>query len=451
MRKFDKIFLVSVLTVLQLAQFSVHYNIQASLKGVSIGLVIALMLGRLFVTGVGYAIPAHGATISRSLFREKNIVFFAYLSLMLVAALRSLVGSGVSLASSLVVLAYFIALVLIGVNYFGLSKQSLSWQERVRYFALGFVFYIVVNFFLYICEAFVGFVPNYDTEAGPNLTFQALGFDFVRALFPLAYGINAYGSVAALGVISSFFLIKSEVNGVRRFFLFIALVASAVSLLLVESRGAMVSLLLAFLLSKFSVGIKGAFFVAAAPLIPIIIYLVTAVLIALGLLDLLVRGGAGFGGLVTDRDVIWATALDELAQFKLIHLFGYGLFGNAESGLMGKYDWLFEYSEDTFRTLHNFGLQYCLDIGYIGLAIFLYVLYAYFKRLPEIKSFGLNSHCWYFSTVVLFLIFQGGTEAIPTIYSQESYFVFFIALFSVFGFRISDSTKTTVLNRRVLP
>ncbi|MFZ3140024.1 hypothetical protein [Polaromonas sp.] len=373
-----------------------------------------------------------GSKFTKSLWRKENLLFSVFILLTLFAAFRGLTVSVIPLRDALASLVYFVAVFLVCLNYFGISRQPLSLNERIYYIAIGFSLYVAVNFVLYQLDILIKYIPEADADSGSNLLLQSIGIDMNRALFPMAYGINAYGNVAGLGLFFSIYLYRVAKNIPIKIISCIFILISIYSILMVESRGVFLGVIFAVLFSPFAKGVFAKIIVFSTPLIPVIIFFSIFILKEIGVLSLFTRGDSDFSGLVTDRDVIWAVSISDLSKFEFIHLFGFGLYGNAASGLMEKYSWLFDYYKTTFHTLHNVGLQYVLDIGYIGVLVYLIVVSGFFQRINKMKTLS-QATAWILKSAMLFLIALGGTESIPSLYATESFFIFMFFIFLAYS------------------
>jgi O-antigen ligase len=142
-----------------------------------------------------------------------------------------------------------------------------------------------------------------------------------------------------------------------------------------------------------------------------------------------------------NRFFIWAFVLEELSNFKFMHLVGYGELGHYGSKL--SYEWMdfFKYSYDSpekAASSHNTILQLILDTGYLGLVIYLAIIY---------KSFHHNVKLWkesgnFFNLIIPFFIIYinivGTTEAYFT--DLSSIVVFFLIM--LFGLIFNNSYET---------
>ncbi|HTE39317.1 MAG TPA: hypothetical protein VK629_00720, partial [Steroidobacteraceae bacterium] len=111
------------------------------------------------------------------------------------------------------------------------------------------------------------------------------------------------------------------------------------------------------------------------------------------------------------RALVWDVAADELTKPKPIHIVGYGAYGQVVANISRYYDSLFTYLDrPELATLHNAALQYAIDNGYIGTALFFSLIF-------------LLARTW-LAPAAMFLVLMGLTEAVPTIYFRDALFVF---------------------------
>ena len=128
-------------------------------------------------------------------------------------------------------------------------------------------------------------------------------------------------------------------------------------------------------------------------------------------------------GTFANRAVIWSSVYDEFSEFKARHLIGYGFKGQVASGIAKKNASLFAQRLDDVegKTVHNFILQYQLDTGYLGVIciILLYISLQY--ALQNLRDKLLITSVG--SGLVI-----GITEASPTMYQSELFFIFYIMI-----------------------
>ena len=275
-----------------------------------------------------------------------------------------------------------------------------------------------------------------------------VGIHTSRTLFPLAGGVNAFGTVAgaALVVGGLLWLRQRGRKGAGRAPL-VAAVAALAAILLTDARGALVF----GLVSLYVVGFlrpaslrRTRWLPFVAPILPILLLGVIRVLPAAVVMPFSRSGDAFDVVTLSNRTTIWSAATDDLLRFSPMHLVGYGFQGQALSGLSRQYGHVYSHRFQTeMRGLHNMLLQNVYDIGYLGTLCLLGLLYLTGARLIELHqrypgdlavSATLGAY--------VYLVLAGTTERVPTIYSPE---VFFLLLL------ICAATATGLLARAVSP
>jgi hypothetical protein len=127
------------------------------------------------------------------------------------------------------------------------------------------------------------------------------------------------------------------------------------------------------------------------------------------------------------RGFIYSTANNELADFKPIHLIGYGEYGIYGAGLTKHY--IHHFGEmDVKKKLkisvaHNSAVQAIFDVGYLGLFIFLILLYTIFHYTQRFYKEGYRYNIL-FSYFLVYHIFIGITETNFGKYWKFPFFMF---------------------------
>jgi hypothetical protein len=431
MRAFDKLFLLTLLNVLHIPALFVHYGIKIPANAMTLGWVLVLMTLRLILMS-----GARTGGLSGPFFSSRNISLFAYALLLLIAGLRAVTHEATSSFNALLTVGYLFCVLMIGVNYFGLRAQPLTWAERIRFFASGFVLFAVFNAVLFLIDMLTGHRAPDSIDGGKNLILAALGYDFERAKFPMAYGINAYGNVVAVALAFSLYLYSaSERAPIRKLLHAAGILVCAISLILVESRGSIGSMILTLVWVFWGMAKADKLLIFSAPFSPLLLYGLVGALAAVPFIGALVRGDGtlSFGSIVTDRDIIWLVAINDLLQFEWIDVFGSGLFGNVTNGMLSQYSFMFSDAGQTFRTLHSFGLQTVIDMGYLGLFIALLVGGGAAGRVA-VAGENLRERRL-IRTVLLFLFLTGGVEATPTVYQMESFLAYIFVITAAYAYR----------------
>jgi O-antigen ligase len=116
-----------------------------------------------------------------------------------------------------------------------------------------------------------------------------------------------------------------------------------------------------------------------------------------------------------NRNIIWAYCINELVNFKVIHLFGYGEFGQVGSKVSNFWAEDFSlYLNSKYTSTHNTVLQLILDIGYVGAIIYYTLLISASKCIYNMYKISGNRNLIIFQNFLLYIAFVGGTEATNT-------------------------------------
>jgi O-antigen ligase len=127
------------------------------------------------------------------------------------------------------------------------------------------------------------------------------------------------------------------------------------------------------------------------------------------------------------RYIVWDNAFQFLSEFSSMHIVGYGLFSQTISGLSNEYYSLGKLFQNPERvTLHNSYLQYLLDVGYIGVLVFLLAYYSVLRKLKQLsKYYSSKIH----TVGIAFLFFMGLSSLFETSLTLYNVSTAFIVLF----------------------
>lgn len=134
------------------------------------------------------------------------------------------------------------------------------------------------------------------------------------------------------------------------------------------------------------------------------------------------------------RKFIYMAANYELSQFKPVHLVGFGEYGIYGAGLTKYYMSKFGYETKEQRLIssvaHNTALQAVFDVGYLGLFIYLFLLFVIFLQARKMYEKGKG----HYMVVYYFLIYHiitGISETHFGNYYSFQNFIFVILAFLV--------------------
>lgn len=203
-------------------------------------------------------------------------------------------------------------------------------------------------------------------------------------------------------------------------------------LLTVDSRGPIIISFILIVLHSFKWMYKYfKYILIIVPILPALLVFITYNLDT-EIFDYFRRSNLLLGG----REVLWFEFYTYFKNFSFMHFFGYGIFGQAASGISSNYTYLFtwEVMNPELITLHNTVLQTITDIGFIGISILLWLLYLMIDYFTSIinKNLLLDNvaiKVALFSLIYLVLI--GATEVSINVYN---FYTFYIFVFTCFYF-----------------
>ncbi|MEJ2065811.1 MAG: O-antigen ligase family protein [Reinekea sp.] len=231
--------------------------------------------------------------------------------------------------------------------------------------------------------------------------------------------MNTFGVICAISFFYSTVRLKT---GSVLFFFNLCLIA--LSLLLLDSRSAIILSVLGFiaLIVKFPEKVYLWGFRAVVLLLPASTFI--AILLSSVLSGSLSESAVARNDTdietFANRTIIWGAVFDVYSSFDVDHLFGFGVKGQVNSGVAEKNHQIFIKREDDYKskTVHNLMLQSLLDIGYVGSFFFLVMLLSLnFKHSDYSKLL--------YSSLGAMLV-AGFAEASPMIYQSELFYIFIV-------------------------
>lgn len=208
----------------------------------------------------------------------------------------------------------------------------------------------------------IGFTGGIRAELIPSVSLALLGINANRASMPLFSGLNQAGVTYGATIICATILARAAGMSWKTPFLLLVALAAMGGLLWVDTRGALLVVPVALFFTLFKRRIRFGMIVLAVALIGL------AILSGdVGSLPGLSRSGSD---LSTSRVVIWGMALKVLLHPKLIHLVGYGAWGQYVSGLSREFYGLFPIDKFEIASLHNAIVQTLFDSGYLGMMFY---------------------------------------------------------------------------------
>ncbi|WP_138995125.1 O-antigen ligase [Larkinella sp. C7] len=298
---------------------------------------------------------------------------------------------------------------------------------------------IIAPFSLFCLLNLILWTINYkvnDTEEiniGQAIMLSNFGFTIDRVSFPLGFGVNNYGTlIGAILILSitSFIFIKNN----KSIYIF-TIAICIITLLLLDSRASLLNAILIVLLCLYIYNKNAINLVKYIPYIAVfgpIFYMVTIPLLSQNeIISGLTRNSQE---LVTgnSRFFIWGIALNELSNFQIEHIFGFGEYGHYKSGASLIWSSFFgDYEKNDLKSPHNTVLSIVFDYGYIGLAIYIYILIDISKKIRSLWPINKNISI-IFTSFYFYLVLIGITEATFGLYILQFNYLFYTFTLSLY-------------------
>jgi len=338
---------------------------------------------------------------------------------------------------------------LVGFGYLYLASALRASERDRRLFIVCCTpaVYVAINVLLNLGKVHVGATAGEPTSvinAGtPAQLLGLVGIHSSRVLFPLANGINNFGDIAGVALaISTILAVKTR--GRQRKVSLLLLAASAYGLLATDARGALVFSVAAVILVLLFGHRRSLTWL---PLImPFTTFITTFLLKSIAntpLVSIFSRSGDDLIT-ATNRTTIWEGVSQVLSHPAINQLYGWGIGGQISSGASVHYDFLFfGAARPDQYTAHNFALQTILDVGYVGLIVFVLVFLLAARRLQKMLVGHGSPVARALLGSLVFLIFAGATDGAPSIYTPETLYFLFLASTSIAAARISRAELNT--------
>lgn len=273
----------------------------------------------------------------------------------------------------------------------------------------------------------------------------AVGINILRHGFPLGSGINGIGIMGGAGLLlGSLQALRAGRRNIDRLGGLITAILGGTVLLQTDSRAALLFALLTIVLTgvlPFAWLRVSRWAPIVVPLAPLVILRVVVWLNGASSALLVARGSSDFAT-ANGRQLIWAGVAAELSEFRVTHLFGFGFLGTYRSGVVNAFAGMFSgVFEVTRLTAHNVILQYVLDVGYVGAALFVLLTASALSAASSVKSDELQPAARAICGGLVFFVFAGTTESCPSMYQRENFFLFLFLVIGAFAFRALDRER----------
>lgn len=388
-------------------------------------IVLLFLGGLLFKNVVLY--PTHSRYFAHranqsfaDVFSRQNIALWMLMLLLLLFTIADVRGGLLGLNPVLSYFSVFLRLFLL--LFYLLSIVALNRSDRAR---RALIISVSVGLGLFVVANIAGYLSGLRgalEDVGQNKMLSLLGLSMARAALPFAAGVNNFGAIAGLTFVVGFALVRySRVIGV-------ALVSLGLAgVVLADSRASLLVALVTCLAIVFMRRLAPLlrWLPVVVFIMPLVLYGANSALMNTSAQTLISRDGFGQKlGSLTGRDVVWKAAINTLADPHPIHLVGYGASGQITSGATKGYSWIFaEPAWASRHSLHNTALQITLDIGYIGLILWLVLWWQLMSNISTRWRVGGGIETSVLTGIAVFIALGGimeasGSPAYPDVFAM---------------------------------
>lgn len=299
-------------------------------------------------------------------------------------------------------------------------SENEVWHFQAAIFWMIFV-YILLNFLLWVTGIYNR--PEIFIEPRSSILLSYLGIKFYRVTFPMATGINSFGYTAGMILVSGLILMFKSHCWTKYLGVF-SILMGLITIALVDARAALFFSAVAFALSLLTIKPSRSWWIIALSMGIPILFLFVLDNLPDNWISLISRSGEDALTL-SNRTFVWQRAFDVLSPFQIHHLIGWGYRGQIPSGIMGTYVMLFSnYQNITTIPLHNSFLQYIIEIGYVGLIVFVMLLFFLLKEISRQTLYSSSPWGLVMKGLVIYLVISSSFDSVLSLDSQETFTVF---------------------------
>lgn len=365
--------------------------------------------------------------VIKNISRSRFFLVFVYVVFEIIAFIRS----GVLGVMDFGTVIKFIGISTSLIFFLLFSISNLKNSEDLKYFMraiiYSFSFLIFLNFTLYLIGINPYISGNEYIYVSDGVLLSSVGLKISSAIYPLEAGPKLLGSIIVfVGVIS----IISIVKRFKLIFFLPILLLTILMILLSDARLYLAVLLLFVFISPFYKIISSKIFLQSYliifPLIPILILFIASYVAELPGIEVLSRSADDNISSLSGRTLIWSSISNEIQEFNIQLLYGYGASGTINSGINNEVAHVFlgGWENTGVKTAHNSILQQLLDKGLIGVVIFLLMFRSLIYTFKGLKSAeGIT-----FIFGVLSMMLASSLNTLFYFASSESYVLFIILI-----------------------
>lgn len=398
-----------------------------------------ISLGSL-VGGCLYYLPLrNGKILYTPIFNVRGLlIFLAFLFLLIISFWRthSFLDSEFSVFKKTLIF-----LLLPVFLYFLYQKKKV---EQAEGFEKKFMKAIIHVLGIFCLVNILAFVLNPTFGSGGATTFRLIGISTKKLLFPLYANTHP----ASIGLLGGFLVVLSiaylrhvkAFNFKEKANLLIYIVGGFIVILMSDSRGLLFTTVMCVvgMVALVSFNKLGVLKLAVwlVPFSSLLLISLLQVVADNSFLSQISRNNSSDIATGNSRAFIYQAANKELFDFKPIHVVGFGEYGPYGAGIT-KYYMEGKFGHDTKRqklissVTHNTALQVIFDIGYMGLLVYLFLLFSVFSQCIILFRNG-NKVQVLIMYLLAFMLINGTSETYYGHYHPFRNYLFVIVVFFAF-------------------
>lgn len=403
-----------------------------------------------FIAGTFRYIYVRRGVLGFSIPKEKKgILLYFVIVLLYGISIFRVSGGGVTTTA---VVNYIVQFVLIFTlfyfftNFLYVKKGNIKEisQDLIKGVLIALNIFLLINFVIYLfglgalaTGAFE--VDEYSTLAG------IFGIPLKRDGFFLTGHPNSFGGfLAMMSVLNYLAFFYLKLSRIEKLSMMLMLGICAFAFLLVDSRGAVGAAGLTILAIEILRRIRSLWILPKASIfIPILSLFAIGMLQVFAETDIAKSISRDPDEMATgnNRGVIWKYCVEELQEFELEHVWGYGQLGHIQSGVSKKWSRAMK-GWNTYT--HNFLFQVIFDIGYLGLFCLLYFVFIGANYSYKMYKKGEKYMVLFLGIPILYML-SGITEApfgISNYLYTNLFFVLFLIPILIEDLRLKSTTDT---------
>lgn len=383
-------------------------------------------------------------------FSFRNVRGFLIFSLFLLIFIISLFRTSSFLNTDLTFFKNAITLVLLPVFLYCYYQ----YKEKKGELSELSIFLTIVHALGFFCFVnLISWILNPSFGDGAATTFSMLGINTKSIVFPMYPRVHP-NSVGALGgfllvLAVGFYRHVENLKPGQRFLMIAYIFIGFIIILMGDSRGTLAGALFTVICLYFFMKAKKysylKYTVLLLPFSHVLFILTLQFAAGTSVASSISTGSSSDLATGNSRKFIYMAANNELADFKPVHMVGFGEYGIYGAGLTKYYMNKFGYESKEQRLLssvaHNSALQAVFDIGYIGLVVYLLLLFLFFSQSQQLYESGFSN----FILVSYFLVYNIITGISETHFGN--YYAFQNFLFIILAFYVINAYNVYLVKK----